>query len=218
MTNTVTSQTGAAPRLQPELFRPSLQYPTYPYAEMLTQTARCYPEHTAIVFNDVNLTYRELEALVNACARGLLALGITRGQTVCLLMTNRAEYVISWFAIARNGAVASPMNPSYKEREIAYQLDNSEAVAIIVQQELLPLVEAARAQAPALKHIIPVTSVTSAQSSLPVDLTPFSHLLRSQPTSPLEGIEPGGEDLLALPYSSGTTGLPKGVMLSHKNL
>ncbi len=219
MTHIFTSPASAASHLQAELFRPSLQYPSYPYAAMLTQTAARCPEHVAVVFNDINLTYRELEALVNTFAHALVKLGIKQGQTVCLLMTNRAEYVISWFAIARIGAVASPMNPSYKEREIAYQLSNSDAVAIVAQQELLPLVEAVRTQAPALTHIITVgPTAASDQSALPIHQHSFSHLLRSHPTTPLAGSEPGGEDLLALPYSSGTTGLPKGVMLSHKNL
>src|SRR5207248_2031045 len=130
MTDIFTSPSSTRSDLQAELFRPSLQYPSYPYAEMLTRTAERYPEHIAVIFNDVNLTYRELEALVNAFSHALLDLGISRGQAVCLLMTNRAEYVISWLAIARIGAVACPMNPSYKEREIAYQLSNSDAVAI----------------------------------------------------------------------------------------
>src|SRR5207244_13405813 len=87
------------PHLQPELFRPSLQYPSYPYAGMLARTAARYPEHIAVVFNEVNLTYRELEALVNAFSHALLALGISRSQTVYLLMMTRDDYEISWFAI-----------------------------------------------------------------------------------------------------------------------
>ena len=88
---------------------------------MLARTAERYPDHVALVFKYVNLTYRELDALVNSFARALLELGIEKGQKVCLFMTNRPEYLISWFAIARIGAVATPMNPSYKQREVAYQ-------------------------------------------------------------------------------------------------
>ena len=77
MTNRVTSLSSTHPHLQAELFRPSLQYPCYPYAEMLTRIAARYPEHVAVVFNDINLTYRELEALVNAFAHALLDLSIS---------------------------------------------------------------------------------------------------------------------------------------------
>ncbi|MGB8344718.1 MAG: long-chain-fatty-acid--CoA ligase [Ktedonobacteraceae bacterium] len=200
-------------RLSLELFRPSLQYPSYPYAEMLARTAGRYPEHAAIIFKDINLTYRELDALVNAFANALLSLGIRKGQTIALFMTNRPEYVIAWFAITRVGAVACPLNPSYKEREIAYQLSNSEAVAVIVQQNLLPLVQAVRAETPTVQQFIVVDA-----DKLTTQMHSFTRLIRGYPSTPPTGIEIGENDLVALPYSSGTTGLPKGVMLSQKNL
>ena len=128
MADPSTSTSNGPPHLKLSLFRPSLHYPTHPYAAMLAQTAERYPEQVALLFKDVNLTYRELQALVNSFANALLAIGVKAGECVCLLMTNRPEYVISWFAITSIGAVASPMNPSYKEREVAYQLSNSEAV------------------------------------------------------------------------------------------
>lgn len=213
MTDVPISAHSAQARLPMELFRPSLSYPSYAYAHMLAQTAERYPEHVALIYKDVNLTYRELNALVNSFAHALLDLGIRKGQTVALLMTNRPEYLISWFAIIRIGAVASPLNPSYKAREVAHQLKDSEAVAVVVQENLRSLVQAVRADLPDLQHLI----VVDAREQEPQMLV-FHHLLRRYPATTPDCDNVQQNDLAALPYSSGTTGLPKGVMLSHKNL
>ena len=215
MTTPSTSLSTNQSYVQTELFRPSLNYPVHPYDEMLTRTAERYPEHVAVISKGVNLTYRELEALVNAFANALQELGVSKGQKVCLFMTNRAEYVISWFAVTRLGATVSPINPSYKEREVAYQIDNSESVAVVVQHDLLPLVEARRTETPTLQSVIVVGSNLHQPSA---HVYAFSQLVRTHPPTPPSRLEIGWEDMVALPYSSGTTGLPKGVMLSHKNL
>src|SRR5438876_42297 len=215
MTTSPVSRATNQSSVQTELFRPSLNYPVHPYDEMLTRTAERYPEHIAVVTKEVNLTYRELEALVNAFANALRELGVSKGQKVCLFMTNRAEYVISWFAVTRVGAIVSPINPSYKDREVSYQIDNSESVAVIVQRDLLPLVEARRAETPHLQYVIVVGSDQHDPSS---HVYAFSQLVRNHPPTLPPHPQMGWEDMTALPYSSGTTGLPKGVMLSHKNL
>ena len=197
-----------------EFFRPPLDYPRIPYDQVLSHGAEHFPENVAIVFREVSLTYRELEALTNRFARALTALGVAKGDRVCILSPNCPEYIIAFYAIARIGAVASPMNPSYREREIEYQLNDTEATAIVVHRSLVPLVENVRPHTPHLKEVISVGPGQLAGSSV----KSFAALIASQPPTPPARVAVREDDLVALPYSSGTTGLPKGVMISHQNL
>jgi len=196
-----------------EFFRAAIDIPEIPFGEMLWESTQRFPEKTALVFQGQKISYRELDGLVNSCANALAKLGVKKGDRVALYMANRPEYIISVYGIARLGAVFTPMNPTYKEGEIAHQLNDAEASMLIVQESLYPVVRTVRAQLGSLKEIIVVGQRAEAGTYL------FRDLMRqSSPKHPAHATLHWSEDLVALPYSSGTTGLPKGVMLTHQNL
>ena len=201
----------------PELFRPPVDFPDVPYDHLLRMAAARNPDRPAIIYHDLILTYREVVSMVNSIANGLHNLGLEKGDRLCLLTLNRPEYTITFIAAASIGVVVSPMNPAYKEREIGYQLENSESKAILIQRELLPLLQFVLTQKslPNLKHII-VTGDTVPEGT--PEAIPFARLLRESSPKRPEYVEISSDDLVALPYSSGTTGFPKGTLLTHRNL
>ncbi|MGQ4808008.1 Long-chain-fatty-acid--CoA ligase [Candidatus Entotheonellaceae bacterium PAL068K] len=196
-----------------DFFRAAVDIPEIPFGEMLWESAQRFPEKIAVVFQGQKISYRELDGLANSFANALATLGVKKGDRVALYMTNRPEYIIGLYGIARLGAAFTPMNPTYKEEEIGHQMSDAEVVALVVQESLYPLVKAVQQRIKSLKEIIVVGQHAEDGAHL------FHDLIRqAAPKHPPPVPLSWTEDLVALPYSSGTTGLPKGVMLTHRNL
>lgn len=196
-----------------EYFRPPLYYPEIPYHRLLKNSVQKYPNKEALIFKGQSVSFLELDALSNSLGRAFAELGVRKGERVSLYMTNRAEYVMSFYAAAKIGAVVTPMNPSYKEGEVEHQLNDSEAVLMVTQESLYPIAIEAGKRAPALKNVIVIGKEKKEGAHL------FRELLRKSSAAELPDLHLNLDaDMVALPYSSGTTGLPKGVILTHKNL
>jgi long-chain acyl-CoA synthetase len=167
-----------------------------------------------VVDGEKELTFRELEGLSNACAHALIEAGIGPGDRVALFLTNSAEFEIAIFGGSKAGAIITPVNPSFKEAEARYQLQDSGAKLLIVDESLLPVIEAVRGELPDLRDVIVVAEEQAAEGYPNFEKWVLVHPPFPPPEVPIVP----RDDLIALPYSSGTTGLPKGVMLTHRNL
>jgi long-chain acyl-CoA synthetase len=201
-----------------------------PLHEYLRLHARLTPEKTAIVWYGYEMSYAELDRLTDNCAAFLYELGVRKGEPVALFMQNCCQYVIAHFGIQKLGAIVSPCSPLFKHHELGYQLQDLGARVIIAAQDLLPIVQAARPQSP-LEHVIltrysdflpEVTAYTAPddiQPAMPINLEGVRDFCTeiSRPASSVIQQHTNLEDIALLAYTSGTTGRPKGAMLSYGN-
>ena len=155
------------------------------------------------------ITYGEYGETVEAVARGLVAAGLQPGEVVAIFLCNSWEFCATYHAATLAGGIPTLLNPTYREREVRYQLENSDAVLLISDGPNLNGINLAGL--PNLRRVF----YTREQGS---GGEPFANLLKPV-SATLPQTNQGSKTILAaLPYSSGTTGLPKGVMLSHHNL
>ena len=191
--------------------RPSLEpYGTYPIHDILTDASNKYSDKTAIIDGDSTYSFSELENFSSRFSGALKNLGILKGDRVGILAPNCAEFVIAFHGITKSGGVVTTINSGYREREIAHQVQDSGCKILVVHESLTQIFSEARSLIKTDVKAIVVTDEHGTEGS-------FWQLVNSSEPHITSGLDTTN-DLAALPYSSGTTGLTKGVMLSHSNL
>ena len=215
---------------------PSLEYPRVPLTYFLEESAATYPDSNAIYFMGKRITYRELLLLSYSFANALIKRGVKKGDRVAIMLPNTPQTVISYYGALFAGATVVMTNPLYTERELIHQLTDSGAETIITLDLLYSRVSSVRSSTP-LKRLI----VTSIGDYLPFvkkllypmvqkkqgqnpqvpygkDVEAFLTLIEENDPAVVYSKANPEEDIALLQYTGGTTGVAKGVMLTHANL
>lgn len=223
-------------RHYPAEVAPTYEYPKHNLARLLVDSAHQFPERPALYFLGKKLSYRELLLASYQFAHVLMDLGVRSGERVSIMLPNCPSAIIAYFGTLMMGGIVVMTNPLYVERELIHQLSDSEAVVIVTLDLLFDRVQKAKSRT-FLRHVI----VTSIKDYLPfpknllypikmkkdgakLDVTygdgvyAFKKLLRAASAAPICVDVNADEDIALLQYTGGTTGLSKGVMLTHTNL
>ena len=177
---------------------------------IVRETAKRAGDKPVLIFQDRAITYAQLDAEIDRIAAGIATLGVKPGDRIGLLVQNTPNFVASYVAIARAGGVTVPMNTMFTAEEVSYILADSEARVVIVSESFLPSVEGLRETLPMLEHVVVVGD------RAPIGAMTLDQLVGAGGAVP--DVAPNPDDLACLPYTSGTTGKPKGAMLTHRNL
>ncbi|MFD0960096.1 long-chain-fatty-acid--CoA ligase [Paenibacillus chungangensis] len=222
---------------------PTLVYPGGSIAQFLLDAVNRYPTHPAVHFMGKTLTYRDIHTDAVRLASNLAALGVQKGDRVAIMLPNCPQAVVSYYGVLLSGGIVVQTNPLYVERELQHQLKDCGASAIITLDLLYDRLARVRGEepdngpVPDLKHVI----ITSIKDGLPFPKSmlypikqrkegfrsriPYGRLGVRSYRKLMSGRIPSvelpplaqGDELAALQYTGGTTGTPKGVMLSHGN-
>ncbi len=185
-----------------------------------TRNGQIYRDKTALVVVGRSVGYRQLDERVNRLASSLLARGFVRGDRVALLLFNSIEYVEAFFACAKVGMVAVPLNWRLSAEELGFVLNDCQARVLLYEPMLSVQADALKQSVPSLELLVRTPLFGgAAEAALPPmeDRPVYSQLLDSGSAAETLDRDVGGDDVVLLMYTSGTTGKPKGVMLTHDN-
>ncbi|OPY00317.1 MAG: Long-chain-fatty-acid--CoA ligase [Syntrophorhabdus sp. PtaB.Bin006] len=184
----------------------------------LERSARFYPDKVAIVHGKARVAYSEINTRADNLARHFLSHGVQKGDRIALLMENCVEYVISYYAIMKAGAVAVPLNSDLKPEGLRYAINDLEAKILIFGSRFDKLISSSDLDAFGLTHLIRKGPLSSLGDVVSFDaVSRFSSGNDGHEFSTLNH-ELSDSDLASIIYTSGSTGGPKGVMLTHRNI
>ncbi len=179
--------------------------------ELLQKPFQNDANNVAIVLDQDRISYKELQEKINRFQNGLKKIGVQKGEHVGLLLPNSPEFIISYMGVATLGSTVVPINPTLTVDELTYIINDASIKTLICVQPLERLVKILQKNCPQLKNIL----VTAETEKTP--FISFTSLLETSETTPVDELI-SSEDVAAILYTSGTTGKPKGAMLTHKNL